>query len=96
VKKVKKVTYNLAGGGTTTVEYDENVPCKICGEPILDASMGGTDICPGCDCGRCRYCGIQVPALLKEELDGGKGIKHWRDHMKWHKEHPVQGPSKPQ
>ena len=34
-----------------TVEYDETAPCKICKEPVENASMGGTDICPACDCG---------------------------------------------
>ena len=34
-----------------TVEYDESAPCKICRLPVENASMGGTDICPACDCG---------------------------------------------
>ena len=37
-----------------TVTYDENAPCRICGEPVVSASMGGTDVCPWCDCGRDR------------------------------------------
>lgn len=36
------------------VEYDETVPCLICGNPVISASMGGFDICPSCDCGRFR------------------------------------------
>jgi hypothetical protein len=33
------------------IEYDETAPCKICGLPVDNASMSGTDICPSCDCG---------------------------------------------
>jgi len=54
---VKTATYNKKGGGKVTVEYDENAPCVICGEPVVEASMGGTAVCPSCDCGNCRYCG---------------------------------------
>ena len=38
-------------GENITVQYDENAPCKICGLPVVHASMGGTDVCPWCDCG---------------------------------------------
>jgi len=31
--------------------FDETAPCCVCGNPVLDVSMGGTDICPHCDCG---------------------------------------------
>lgn len=31
--------------------FDETAPCCVCGNPILDVSMGGTSICPHCDCG---------------------------------------------
>ncbi len=54
---MKIATYNKQGGGTFEVQYDENAPCIVCGEPVLEASMGGTAICPSCDCGKCRYCG---------------------------------------
>jgi hypothetical protein len=33
------------------VEYDDTAPCRMCGQPIIEASMGGTDVCPWCDCG---------------------------------------------
>lgn len=36
------------------VEYDEEAPCRICGKPVVEASMGGTDVCPWCDCGKHR------------------------------------------
>jgi hypothetical protein len=54
---MKTLTYNLIGGGTKTIEYDENAPCIICGEPVITASVGGTVICPSCDLGKCRFCG---------------------------------------
>lgn len=73
---MKTVTYNKVGGGTFTVEYDENAPCIVCGEPVTKASMGGTAICPWCDCGRCRYCSVQLPSSEAQ-------IK---EHMKWHKQ----------
>jgi hypothetical protein len=31
--------------------FDETAPCCVCGNPVLDLSMGGPDICPHCDCG---------------------------------------------
>lgn len=31
--------------------FDETAPCCVCGNPVLDVSMGGTSICPHCDCG---------------------------------------------
>ncbi len=54
---MKTAKYALIGGGAVEVEYDENAPCTICGEPVVEASMGGTAVCPWCDCGNCRYCG---------------------------------------
>ena len=38
-------------GVTHDVEYDETAPCWCCGEPVMEASMAGTMICPACDCG---------------------------------------------
>ncbi len=51
---MKTVTYTRINGKKFTVEYDENAPCIICGEPVGNASMGGTVICPACDCGKNR------------------------------------------
>ena len=31
--------------------FDETAPCCVCGNPVLFVSMGGTSICPHCDCG---------------------------------------------
>lgn len=83
---MKTAIYNKVGGGTFVVEYDENAPCIICGEPVIEASMGGTVICPSCDCGKCRYCGMDI-LVVTEEIDGGRSLRQLREHMKWHKEH---------
>lgn len=48
---LKSATYNLVGGGEITIPYDPNAPCRCCGQPVLNASMGGTDLCPTCDLG---------------------------------------------
>lgn len=76
---MKTATYNKIGGGTFTVEYDENAPCIVCGEPVVEASMGGTHVCPSCDCGRCRYCGVPLPMTEK----------YIKAHMAWHKAQEV-------
>ncbi len=82
---MKTATYRLTSGETITVEYDETAPCRICGEPVYEASMGGTDVCPWCDVGNCRYCGVRS-AIVGEHLDGGSSLRAWREHMKWHHE----------
>ena len=47
--------YDVDGDGEIVeIEYDDEAPCRICGKPVFEASMGGTDICPWCDCGRNR------------------------------------------
>jgi len=46
--------YALAGRGTTEVEYDDQAPCHVCGLPVLEASVGGTALCPWCDSGMFR------------------------------------------
>ena len=48
---MKTATYTLMDGTKIEVEYDENAPCRICGYPVKDASMGGTDVCLWCDMG---------------------------------------------
>lgn len=78
---MKTATYKKLDGEEFKVEYDENAPCIICGEPVVEASMGGTVICPWCDCGHCRYCGVQLLIM--------KGQEHKiRSHMAWHKQFP--------
>jgi hypothetical protein len=51
---MKEVTYNIVGNKKVTVQYDENAPCRICELPVIEASMGGVDVCPWCDCGTYR------------------------------------------
>ena len=77
---MKKVKY-----GDKEIEYDELAPCLSCGEPVHNASMGGTVICPACDCGRCRFCKISI-FVIKEELDGGRSKREVLEHMKYHRE----------
>jgi len=83
---MKKAKYTLMSGEVIEVEYDENAPCIMCGEPVVSASVGGTVICPWCDMGKCRYCGVTI-MVLKEELDGGRSKRELLKHMKWHKNH---------
>ena len=68
-----------------TVEYEDTAPCTCCGEPVVTSSMGGTDLCPWCDMGKCRYCGVPI-TVFKEELDGGESKRQVLEHMKWHSE----------
>lgn len=46
--------YNWPGSNPFTVEYDPDAPCRLCGLPVVAASMGGTSVCASCDCGRYR------------------------------------------
>jgi len=85
--RMKKAIYRVIGGRDVTVEYDESAPCEICGEPVTEASMAGTTLCPWCDIGVCRYCGIDT-ALFAEKVDGGSSVRHWRQHMAWHCDNP--------
>lgn len=52
---MKTAIYRLIDGTTATVDYDETAPCRLCGLPVVAASMGGTDVCPWCDLGECRF-----------------------------------------
>lgn len=82
---MKTATYRTTSGKELEVDYDENAPCVICGEPVTEASMGGTAICPWCDCGHCRYCGLDI-LVVREEIDGGRSLRKLQEHMTWHKE----------
>ena len=52
--------YTRFGGGI--VEYNPADACRVCCQPVVTASMGGTDVCAWCDCGRYRD-GTQWPWL---------------------------------
>ena len=81
---MKTATYTLTNGKKDTVSYDEHAPCRVCGEPVGNASMGGTDVCPACDCGKCRHCGMNI-MVLRESVDGGQSKRKLLEHMAWHK-----------
>jgi hypothetical protein len=66
---MKTATYTGFDGEKFTVEYDENAPCIGCGLPVIEASMGGTALCPWCDCGIYR--------------DGCQHSYRWNEDGKW-------------
>lgn len=51
---MRTARYTNSDGKPFDVDYDENAPCRICGLPVGEASTGGTDVCPSCDCGYFR------------------------------------------
>lgn len=51
---MKTATYRGQDGKEFVVEYDPNGPCLSCGLAVIGASMGGTKLCPWCDCGMYR------------------------------------------
>ena len=51
---MKTAIYDTLSSENFVVEYDEEAPCRICGKPVVEASMSGTDVCPWCDCGKHR------------------------------------------
>ena len=83
------------------IEYDENAPCKICGLPVGNASMGGTNICPACDMGKFRngerwtfetmpkkYPSNEFMELAKEKSIGDLGEdKNTKYHSSWYDKH---------
>lgn len=71
---MKTATYRLRDGSDLRVEYDENAPCINCGEPVVEASMGGTALCPWCDCGKCRFCHQTVCGNAKQHVASCKGV----------------------
>lgn len=51
--KTIKMT-RISDGELVDVPYDPTIACLICGNPVVNASIGGFDICPSCDCGYFR------------------------------------------
>ena len=47
---MKTATYRT-DHGDLTIEYDPESPCIHCGLPVVEASVGGTAVCPWCDMG---------------------------------------------
>ena len=48
---MKTAIYTRRDGSTLEVLYDPHAPCRLCGKPVIEASMGGTNVCPWCDTG---------------------------------------------
>ena len=48
--KMKTAQYKT-DKGIIEVVYDPDSPCRVCGQPVIEASVGGTAICPWCDSG---------------------------------------------
>jgi len=66
---MKTAIYKDIFGENIEVKYNEYAPCRICGLPVIHASMSGTDVCPYCDCGRYRDgTEINVKELMRPEL----------------------------
>lgn len=75
---MKTVTYQLADGTDKEIEYDENAPCILCGEPVISASVGGTVICPWCDMGKSRReDGLMPPFRMKGDGIHPKALAHY-------------------
>lgn len=77
-------TYKRSDGSTINIEYDPDAPCNICGEPIRRLSTAGPNICPWCDIGQCRYCGVNM-TMISSTRGGGRSLQQWPQHMKYHK-----------
>jgi len=77
---MKIAKYSLLNGEKLEVPYDETAPCKICGEPVEEASTSGTVICPWCDLGKCRYCGKSY--LTGKENTAEECLEKIREHIK--------------
>ena len=56
---LKKMTYNT-DKGPLEITYDSEDPCVCCELPVVEASMGGTSICPWCDMGVDRKTGKRL------------------------------------
>jgi uncharacterized Zn finger protein (UPF0148 family) len=78
---MKTAIYNTLSSERIVVEYDEEAPCRICGKPVVEASMGGTDVCPWCDSGKHRdntpwtYKDVQNRNTLRQYADEEKDLR---------------------
>lgn len=78
--RLETAKYHLLDGSDLEVEYDADAPCHLCLQPVVAASMGGTDVCPWCDMGKCRACGVDLFAF-GEHIDGGSSLRRYREHV---------------
>lgn len=72
---MKTARYRLLDGTDIEVKYDPETPCIACGLPVVEASVGGTALCPWCDMGVNRDGTRQEifpRAATDEELRAGK------------------------
>ena len=60
-----------------TLLYDPNAACRICGWPVINASVGGLDICPACDCGTPQFRGPQPRPRHRKRPEQRKKIPMW-------------------
>ncbi len=58
------------------IKYDPDAPCICCGLPVTEASMGGTVVCPWCDCGNDRL-GNQVILHHGSDNPHPKYLEHY-------------------
>ena len=87
---MKTATYKNIFNEDIEVGYDENAPCRVCGLPVVHASMGGTDLCPWCDCGRYRDgTEIDVRELMRTDLLKKKAEEVY-EKLKKPKEEPLE------
>lgn len=76
--EMKFAEFDIDSEGTKiSIPYDENAPCKMCGLPVIEASMGGVDLCPSCDCGNYRDgTKFTYKEIMNTELINGKAKEH--------------------
>jgi len=75
---MKQATYTLFDGSKLTVDYDETAPCRICGLPVDEASVGGTDVCSSCDCDVYRD---DTSWDFRDATEPGRVKSKARDHL---------------
>lgn len=61
----------------TEIEFDPDVACQQCGEPVLSISADGSNICPWCDSSMnrpkiLRYQELEIVGLLKKQSNENK------------------------
>lgn len=76
---MKTATYTLTNGENIEVSYDPSAACTICNLPVQEASVGGTAVCPWCDCGIYRdgtkWLSSEIHKIRKEaKIRDGKEI----------------------
>jgi hypothetical protein len=65
---MKTATYQT-NNGPIEVSYDPDSPCVYCELPVIEASVGGTAVCPACDCGRNRDGSLWDYATMQKRFE---------------------------